>query len=77
MNINAGDYLLATDIIEIEDKYRDTGRYLKAFTIFSIVNINKDLYEICIGDDENWFKWYYVSKEELKDRCVKLKVEEV
>ena len=77
MNINVGDYLLSTDVIKIEDKYKNIEKYLKAFTIFSIVSINENLYEICIGDDENWYEWHYVSKEELKGRCVKLKVDEV
>lgn len=77
MNINVGDYLLVTNTIEVEDKYSDMKRYLKAFSIFVIVSINEDLYEICISDNEDWFKWYYVKKEELKDRCVKLKVEEI
>ena len=77
MNINVGDYLLATDTIKVEDKYSDMGRYLKAFTIFVVSGIDENLYEIYTSDDENWFKWYYVSEEELKDRCVKLKVEEV
>lgn len=77
MNINVGDYLLTTDTIEVEDKYNNIEIYLKAFTIFVVLRIDENLYEICISDEENWFKWCYVSEDELKGRCVKLKVEEV
>lgn len=86
MNINVGDYLLATDEINLYDMYcledekeKNWVFNIKPFEIFEIYKLyHDDWYLIYMFDkEENDFGKYYIKKEDLKGKCVKLKVEEV
>lgn len=73
MNINVGDYLMATDRIKYVNNY-----IINPFQIFKIVDIdNYNLkYKVKLYCNSS-IKHVDVNFEDLKGRCVKLKVEEV
>lgn len=86
MNINVDDYLMAIDEINLYDMYWLENEKeenwvfdIKPFEIFEIYKIyNDDWYLIYMFDKEkNDFAKYYIKKEDLKGRSVKLKVEEI